>query len=378
MLSKSAAFQLPSDFWESSNSYLFCNPRTPQTEQVKIAQLPAKFPHLVAHIWLATSGSSGPIKWTALSKKALLASAKSVNQHLSVNKEDRWLNPLPHFHVGGLSVSARSYLAQFEVINCEWNAYEYYQKVLTEKITLSALVPTQVFDLISLQQPAPSSLRAVIVGGGRLSSPLYDQAIKLGWPLLPSYGLTECASQVSTMPLKDVFTQQPRMEILSHIKAVTTAEGFLKIQSESLLTGYAIEVQGDWQFSDPKEDGWFCVMDKVVIDDSYIGIFGRDTDFIKIGGESVNLSRLRKIWEEITIDYSDFGDSYLIPFEDARLGHVIHLVTTLTEKMDQQLLSFNEKVLPFEKIRKVHQVDSIPKTVLGKVCHQELIKKITM
>ena len=40
-----------------------------------------------------------------------------------------------------------------------------------------------------------------MTGGGALDPSLYKQARDLGWPLLPSYGLTECGSQVATASL---------------------------------------------------------------------------------------------------------------------------------------------------------------------------------
>ena len=44
-------------------------------------------------------------------KSALLASAEAVNKHLESDKRDTWVNPLPHFHVGGLGILARTYLS---------------------------------------------------------------------------------------------------------------------------------------------------------------------------------------------------------------------------------------------------------------------------
>ena len=61
-------------------------------------------PNLSGHVWLSTSGSSMAPKLVALSKQALLNSAKSVNQWLQVTAQDVWVNVLPCYHVGGLSV----------------------------------------------------------------------------------------------------------------------------------------------------------------------------------------------------------------------------------------------------------------------------------
>src|SRR5207253_1068669 len=83
----------------------------------------------------------------------------------------------------------------------EWNPARTVKKWKDRKVTLTSLVPTQVFDLVSANLTAPKNLRAAVIGGGALDPSLYLKARELGWALLPSYGLTECASQVATASL---------------------------------------------------------------------------------------------------------------------------------------------------------------------------------
>src|SRR5687768_11733428 len=139
---------------------------------------------LRAHVWLATSGTSGALKLTALSKKALLASAASVNRHLQSDSKDVWCCVLPTFHVGGLGIYARALLSGARVITEGWDPVRFGAN---PEISLASLVPAQVADLVRLGVRAPRSIRAVIVGGGALGTGLYAQAGELGWPVLPSY-----------------------------------------------------------------------------------------------------------------------------------------------------------------------------------------------
>ena len=62
----------------------------------------------------------------------------------------------------------------------------------------SSLVPAQVLDLVRAGLRPPPVLRAIVVGGGAISAELYRDARALGWPVLPSYGMTECCSQIAT------------------------------------------------------------------------------------------------------------------------------------------------------------------------------------
>jgi O-succinylbenzoic acid--CoA ligase len=361
--------------WLSDQTDILLNPRTPQNDQQETKKLIHSLPTLKAHVWLSTSGSSGIVKWAALSKEAIINSAKAVNTHLQSTSRDIWLNPLPLFHVGGLGILARGFANGASVVNFKkpWNAQMFCEAIVESNATLTALVPTQVYDLVNLNVKSSVKLRAVIVGGGRLSEPIYQKARKLGWPLLPSYGLTECGSQVAT-PVIDRYDSdfiQPK-KVLDHLQVKIDEEGRICVKGSSLLTCYAIQTSSGPQLTDPKLEGWYHTEDLGSIQDGFLHVHGRKGDFIKIGGESVDLSRLEKILDEIKINVAIDPDNILIAAADLRLGHVIHLVTTNQSNTQQLVKIYNEKVMPFERIRHVHQVSSIPRSPLNKVLKRQL------
>ena len=160
-------------------------------------------PELSRHLLFATSGSSGGRKWVALSREALLTSAAMVNRHLSAGVDDRWLMALPDFHVGGMGIGARCYDAGSELVKLsgKWDPELYYSTMASEDISLSSLVPAQLYDLVQRELRAPQSLRAVLIGGGRLGDAVYERAVELGWPIMETYGMTETCSQVATTSL---------------------------------------------------------------------------------------------------------------------------------------------------------------------------------
>src|SRR5690606_28674444 len=138
-----------------------------------------------------------------LSKEAVLCSAAAVNRHFQIDSSDIWINVLPTCHVGGDGIFVRAFFSGSSVINyfnekIKWNPKAIVKRVGETKATLTALVPTQLHDLIKENIRAPESLRAVVIGGGALNSILESRGVELGWRLFPSYGLTECASQVAT------------------------------------------------------------------------------------------------------------------------------------------------------------------------------------
>ena len=172
---------------------------------------------LQGHVIFTTSGTTGEPKFACLSKDALLASARAVNEHLNVSESDVWLCPLPLFHVGGFAIFARGYLKGrvAPIVQGRWEPHTLVQALNVCKATLTSLVPTQVYDLVREECSLPDAVRAVIVGGGRLDSDVATRARQLGWPVLQSFGMTEAASQIATQSVRAPVDGEQGMRILS-------------------------------------------------------------------------------------------------------------------------------------------------------------------
>ncbi|HEY6136353.1 MAG TPA: AMP-binding protein [Thermoanaerobaculia bacterium] len=310
------------------------------------ARLESLVPELPAHVFIATSGTTGAIKLVALSKMAILASARAVNERLGATGADIWCRVLPYFHVGGLGIHARAHLSGARVDEMAWDARAFAE---TEG-TLASLVPAQVHDLVAAGLRPPRTLRAVLVGGGAFDPDLQAQGRGLGWPLLATYGLSECCSTVTV-----------ENELLPHLEARSEPEGRIAFRGASLFTGYATAAG----LVDPKIDGWFLTEDFGEVEVRTVQVRGRASDFVKIGGESVDLNRLDAILRYIAGDVAA-----VVAVADARLGHVIHLAATV--EAERIVEAFNAQVLPFERIRQAHRVDRIPRSALGKLLRAEL------
>jgi len=333
--------------FDSPRSHVLLNPRLPADERARLESLALP---LEAHVFVATSGTTGSMKLVALSKRAILASAEGVNERLGVTSRDVWLRVLPIFHVGGLGIHARAHLSGARVIAGAWDARAF----AASEATIASLVPAQVHDLVEGGLRPSKSLRAILVGGGAFDPRLCERARDLGWPVLPSYGMSECCS---TVAIED--------ELLPQLDARSDSDGRLSFRGASLFTGYATE-QG---LVDPKVDGWFASEDFGDADGRTLRVRGRAADFVKIGGESVDLKRLDAIVRELAGD-----DAAIVAVPDARLGHVIHLATTVEAAPIVE--AFNARVAPFERVRGVGRVDAIPRSPLGKLLRADLARLI--
>jgi O-succinylbenzoic acid--CoA ligase len=326
--------------FESSESHLLLNPRMPADERARLERM---VPDLAAHVFVATSGSTGDIKLVALSKQAILASAAAVNERLGVTSRDVWAAVLPPFHVGGLGVYARCHLAGARVLPMPWEPHAF----AVSEATIASLVPAQVRDLLAARLEPSPTLRAILVGGGIFTVERSE------WPAMPSYGMTECCSTIAI-----------NGTLLGHLEARCESDGRLAFRGPSLFTGYATE----HGLIDPKVDGWFISEDLGEVNGRTLLVTGRAGDFVKIGGESVDLKRLDRILHEVAGD-----DAAIVAVPDERLGHVIHAATLIEPSFAD---AFNERVHPFERIRKVHRVASIPRSPLGKLLRAQLTGEI--
>ncbi len=327
--------------FESSASHVLLNPRMPAAERERLER---QVPDLGAHIFVATSGSTGDVKLVALSKRAILASAAAVVERLEVTPRDVWAAVLPPFHVGGLGVYARCHLSGARAAPMPWDVRAFAES----DATIVSLVPAQVHDLIVAGVRPSPRLRAVMVGGGA-----FDVVGAERWPVLPSYGMSECCSTIAI-----------ENRLLAHLDARREPDGRLSFRGASLFTGYVTEAG----LVDPKSDGWFTSEDLGEVEGRRVTVEGRAGDFLKIGGESVDLRRLDRILFELAANAAA-----LVAVPDERLGHVLHLATTVEASF---VGAFNERVLPFERIRAIHRVDSIPRSPLGKLLRSELLKRI--
>ena len=368
--------------WESQESHVLVNPSYPKDKIEKFKEILKYSQNYLGHIWLSTSGSTSQ-KWVGLSKQALIASAEAVNVHIQAQAEDRWIQTLPEFHVGGLGIGLRASLSKSRVYDFKqhsnkWNAQVFYDYIKENQGTLVSLVPTQLFDLINLNLTAPDHLRAVIIGGGALLPELYERGVELKWPLLPSYGSTECASQIATAKLESWKDQGfPSLHVLNHIQVNQSEDHILSFSGPSLLSAYAY-VNDTIKLIDPKKNGWFKSEDRGVVLGDSIQIFGRKDSMIKILGENVDLAQLEQQWQSLWQKFLPRYESTLTIAKDLRIEHAIHLVTNCfnEEKVLSIIEEFHKTVLPFERLSKIYFISHFPRSELGKILKNELYQEL--
>lgn len=358
------------EFWQTEESKLFLNPRLEEGRRKRIEKA-VQEKQSSGVVWLKSSGteSSGRgDKLVCLRKSSILVAAQAVNDFFSVNEQDVWLNPLPNFHIGGLSVSARCFLSKSTYVEYQgWDPSSFVQFILDQGVTVTSLVPTQIFDLVQAGLKAPSSLRFILVGGGALSEKLYIQARDLGWPLLPSYGMTETSAVIASARLDSLKENQfPTIYALPHVEWVAQGDKWA-LRGDSLFEGYLwVDEAGESVWEESVQP--FVSDDRLDWQQGTLKVLGRESELIKVLGESVNLKELHE-----KISSSIDAPFVIIPRVHPRKGFELYLVKEKAcEKVDLSVV--NASLMPYERLTDIVERSQLPRTELGKI-HLSQVKE---
>jgi O-succinylbenzoic acid--CoA ligase len=328
-----------------------------------------------------TSGTTGAPKGAVLSYSNFWWSAVGSALNLGVHADDRWLAPLPLFHVGGLSVLTRSAIyGTTAVLHDGFDAERVSAAIDDEGITLVSLVPTMLHRLLDARgdRPVPSSLRCVLLGGGPAPRPLLERCARLGIPVSQTYGLTECCSQVATLAPSDALKKlgsagRPLYPNELRLAGTDGADPSPGEGGEILVRGPVV-TSGYWNRPDATAsaivDGWFRTGDFGMLDDEgYLYVLDRRDDLIVTGGENVYPAEV----EGVLLAHPCVAEAAVIGEADAEWGQrvvaVVRLVEEAGEGVVEELRSHCRASLAAYKVPREVRIsgEPLPRTASGKL-----------
>jgi O-succinylbenzoic acid--CoA ligase len=277
---------------------------------------------------LFTSGTSGAAKGAELTHGNFLWSAMASAVHLGVDPSDRWLACMPLSHVGGLSILLRAVLyGNTVVVHERFDPAAANRAFDRDGITCASLVATMLARILEDRgdRPAPPQLRCVLLGGGPAPAPLTRRAQQLGFPIAPTYGLTEAASQVATRPPHDTATTPGaglRPLLGTEVRIVDGedrdvpdgAPGELLVRGPTVMRGY---VNRPAETAEALRGGWLHTGDVAVrAGDGSLGILERRSDLIISGGENVYPSEI----EGALLEHPDVAEAAVAAVPDDDFG----------------------------------------------------------
>ncbi|OFW77620.1 MAG: o-succinylbenzoate--CoA ligase [Alicyclobacillus sp. RIFOXYA1_FULL_53_8] len=336
-----------------------------------------------------TSGTTGYPKGTVLTYGNFWWSAIASALQSGLQKHDKWLVPMPLFHVGGLSVLMRSVIyGTTAVIQDRFDAEQVNRTLDEQEITLLSVVPTMLARMLEERQGRayPGRLRLVLLGGSSAPRALLEECARLGLPVAQSYGLTEACSQVATLAPKDglrklgssgmaLFPTQVR--ILDGENGPDANEiGEIAVRGPTVSSGYLNRPEDN---AARFRNGWFLTGDIGYLDEEgYLFVIDRRNDLIVSGGENVYPAEV----EAVLLRQVGILEAGVVGTEHSLWGQVPVAVIRLSEGTsisDAELEEHCRHYLAGYKVPKEFlRIDSpLPRNASGKLLRRDLRVRVS-
>jgi len=338
-----------------------------------------------------TSGTTGRPRAALLSHAALAASAAAWSAALPA--PTGWLLCLGLAHVAGLGVAWRALGAGVPLHVTPSFDPDLVLSILRGPGAPShcSLVPVQLARLLAAggdgsdppPASAPPALRAVLVGGSAIPPDLVRRAAAAGWPVVPTYGLTEAGSGVTAMaadeaaaapgsagrPLPGVAVRiaQPGPDGVGEIEVRTPAlfDGYLDRPAESLAAITA--------------DRWLRTGDLGRLDGAArLFVVDRRADLVVSGGENVHPAEVEAALEA----HPAVAEAGVVGRPDPTWGAVpvagIVLRPGFADPGDEALRAWcRERLAAFKIPVAFAHLEALPRTAAGKLRRGELRDRLT-
>jgi O-succinylbenzoic acid--CoA ligase len=327
---------------------------------------------------LFTSGTSGPAKGACLSWGNFQASARAAEERLGTAVYERWLACMPLFHVGGLSMLMRSVLFGGPVrLQPRFDATAVSSALEGGDISGVSLVPTMLSRLLAHRagRRAPPGLRVLLLGGAAAAPDLLARAFAAGYPVCPTYGLTEATSQVATAapptagtaganPMRPVLAAELR--IMSGGREVPAGTpGEITVRGPGVMLGYLHDPDATAR---ALRDGWLHTGDIGYLDGAGgLHVLDRRDDLIVSGGENVYPAQI----EAVLLEHPAVEDAGVAGVADPDLGmQVVAWIVPVpgtSPQVEALQQHCRDRLAGFKQPREFRFVDGLPRNAAGKL-----------
>lgn len=321
---------------------------------------------------LFTSGSFGAPRGVVLSQANLVANCRQIAQHIELDTDWVFFNPLPIFHVFGLTGGA------LLPILSGLKAFQYPSPLHVKQIPplvkdtkANVLFATDTFInqyARSAEKDELSGLTFVVCGAEKVRDETHNLIHeKFGpIPLLEGYGATECSPVIAVNKPEDnrrgtVGALLPGMETRLEPVEGIPGGGKLLVRGPNVMSGYLRPDGG----VEPPNEGWHDTGDVVSItDDGWVKILGRVKRFAKVGGEMVSLTAAEDLAAAVWPDCRHA----VVALPDPKKGERLILVTDRRDAEAAPLLAHAQQIGAPELAvpRKIIRVPEIPVLGTGK------------
>ncbi|MBM7588354.1 O-succinylbenzoic acid--CoA ligase [Bacillus pakistanensis] len=332
-----------------------------------------------------TSGTTGRPKGVQQTFGNHWWSAMGSVLNLGLTEKDEWLCAVPLFHISGYSILMRSVLYGMPIrLYKKFDEKKVNQDILAGSGTIMSVVSSMLHrlidDLDSIQYP--DSFRCMLLGGGPAPKPLLEECIEFNIPVYQTYGMTETASQIVTLPPEYSISKlgsagKPlfpcEIEIWDKRKKLSPfEEGEIVVRGENVTQGYYNREEAN---KENFVDGWFLTGDIGFMDEEgFLFVKDRRSDLIISGGENVYPAEI----EEVLLGHPLVKEAGVTGIESERWGQIpVACVVISKEIKSEELIAYSrEKLAGYKVPRQIYFVDSLPRNASNKLLRRELRKWI--
>jgi acyl-CoA synthetase (AMP-forming)/AMP-acid ligase II len=331
-----------------------------------------------------TSGTTGLPKGVMHTHNTQMAALITLNATSDFCIGDRYLNPMPLFHVGALTPAiVIAYRGLAHVLMRAFDPNAIWQLVKQERINNALLVPAMLGACRMVFDPAVhdhSTLRWFLSGAAPVPKALIEAYQEMGIDIHQVYGLTEtCGPACVTTPEDAIRKAGSTGKAFFHtdVKVVrpdgsvcdTEEAGEVLVRGDHIMTGY-------WNRPDATaesiKDGWLYTGDIATVDDEgFIWIQDRLKDMIISGGENVYPAEI----ENIILGHPGVADVAVIGVPSDKWGEtglavVVKKDAAVTES--DIIAHCDGKLARFKMPSGIRFVDVIPRNASGKALKRDL------
>jgi O-succinylbenzoic acid--CoA ligase len=289
---------------------------------------------------------------------------------------------MPLYHIGGLAILFRGVITGASVdLHSRFDA-DRANAAIDGGVTLVSVVPAMLQPMLDARAATtwPPHLRCVLLGGSAAPPELIERCLRDGLPVAPTYGLTETASQVTTLlpsqaarKLGSSGVPLPFTEVRiasDHNTAGTDRPGEIEVRGPTVSPGYLGNAADS---SGSAATGWFRTGDSGYLDDEgYLYVVDRRDDLIVSGGENIAPAQI----ERVLLDHPGVLDAAVVGIPDARWGAVpvAAVVWNGNEPVAETHLLAHcaAQLAPFKLPTRWLPLAELPRTASGKLQRRKL------
>ena len=315
---------------------------------------------------VGTSGSTGTPKRTALTARALAASAAATERFFGSNSDaaSQWLLALPAHYIAGAQVLARSVLAGtapviarsvIEPVHFSPEVFLQAVERMSSARRFISLVPTQLHKLLESADADPrlgaeihealGSFTGILLGGAPTSADLLAAASALGLNTVTTYGSAEtaggCVYSGSVLPgVRVELVPEEGMPAVPDTGGKPAQVGRIWISGEHLASGYIGDAArtAEHFFTAANGTRWYRTDDYGLMDSAnssatssfssvepHLQVLGRSDDVLISGGVKISARAVATVLEE----HPAVREACVLGLPDARWGTAIAAAVTL-------------------------------------------------